>query len=74
LALNGASLTVAGIDRANCRFRVNLIPETLKRTNFGLLEEGDRVNVEVEHQTQVIVDTITRLMQEGILEQVKSIA
>ena len=72
LALNGASLTVAGIDRENHHFWVNLIPETLKRTNFGLLEEGDLVNVEVEHQTQVIVDTVTRLLEEGMLERVKS--
>ncbi len=74
LALNGASLTVAGIDRANSRFWINLIPETLKRTNFALLKEGDLVNVEVEHQTQVIVDTITRLMEEGMLEQINSSA
>lgn len=67
LALNGASLTVASIDRESNRFSVNLIPETLKRTNFSLLQKGDRVNVEIDHQTQVIVDTITNLVKEGIV-------
>jgi len=74
LALNGASLTVAGIDRSAQTFWVNLIPETLKRTNFGIMKVGDKVNVEVEHQTQVIVDTITNLMQEGMLDDIKSLA
>jgi riboflavin synthase len=72
LALNGASLTVAAIDREANQFSVNLIPETLRRTNFSLLKEGDKVNVEVDHQTQVIVDTVTNLVREGVIDQVRN--
>lgn len=72
LALNGASLTVASVDRTSARFSINLIPETLRRTNFSLLEVGETVNVEIDQQTQVIVDTVTNLLddrlKEGILE------
>jgi len=71
LALNGASLTVASIDRESNQFSVNLIPETLKRTNFSLLREGDKVNVEIDHQTQVIVDTVTNLVKEGIVDDIR---
>ncbi len=64
LALNGCSLTVADLDRESGEFSINLIPETLKRTNFALLEEGDEVNVEIDQQTQVIVETVERVMQD----------
>ena len=64
LAINGASLTVADLDRDATTFSINLIPETLKRTNFSLLEKGDEVNIEIESQTQVIVDTVERVMAE----------
>lgn len=64
LAINGASLTVAALDRKDSTFAVNLIPETLKRTNFGELQAGDHVNIEIESQTQVIVDTVERIMSE----------
>lgn len=68
LALNGCSLTVAAVDRAQRTFAVNLIPETLERTNFRLLEVGDEVNVEIDQQTQVIVDTVERVMAERFAE------
>lgn len=64
LALNGCSLTIAEIDRARATFSVNLIPETLARTNFLLLKAGDEVNVEIDQQTQVIVDTVERVLAE----------
>jgi riboflavin synthase len=64
LAVNGASLTVAKLDREANTFCINLIPETLKRTNFSLLKPGDEVNIEVESQTQVIVDTVERVLAE----------
>jgi len=66
LALNGASLTVSGVDKDSGQFSVSFIPETLQRTNFGLLEEGDRVNVEIDHQTQVIVDTVANLLEDKL--------
>ena len=64
LGVNGASLTVAKLDREASSFCINLIPETLKRTNFSLLNVGDEVNIEIESQTQVIVDTVERVLAE----------
>jgi len=64
LAVNGASLTIAALDRSTHTFAINLIPETLERTNFSLLSVGDPVNIEVESQTQVIVDTVERVLAE----------
>jgi len=64
LAVNGCSLTVAALDREKSEFAINLIPETLERTNFRLLDIGDEVNIEVESQTQVIVETVERIMAE----------
>ena len=64
LAVNGCSLTVAALDRDKAEFAINLIPETLERTNFQLLDVGDEVNIEVESQTQVIVETVERIMAE----------
>jgi riboflavin synthase len=44
IAVNGACLTVAEITPPLLGFDV--IPETLKRTNLGLLSAGDEVNIE----------------------------
>jgi len=44
LAVNGACLTVNMVD-ANS-FSVDVMPETLRRTNLGLLPPGSRVNLE----------------------------
>lgn len=41
---------------------VYLIPETLRATVFGGIAVGDRVNVEIETQTQAIVDTTERVV------------
>jgi riboflavin synthase len=65
LALNGASLTIAEV--AGDEFAVNLIPEPLRRTTYALLSEADMVNVEIEQQTQVIVDTVERVLAERLL-------
>jgi riboflavin synthase len=46
IAVDGVSLTVAGID--NQSFTVSLIPETLERTNLGHAEPGTKVNLEVD--------------------------
>lgn len=62
VGLDGASLTVAFMDRARGRCGVNLIPETLERTRFGWLEPGARVNVEVDAQTQAIVETVRGML------------
>ena len=64
LAVNGASLTVAALDRAKSQLAINLIPETLARTNLGALAPGDLVNIEVDAQTQAIVETVERVLAE----------
>ena len=64
LSVNGCSLTVAEVNRKAHQFSINLIPETLSRTNFRLLQVGDEVNVEVESQTQTIVETVERILDE----------
>ncbi len=46
IALNGTSLTVNDVKTDN--FSVNLIPHTKKITTWGLLNEGDMVNVEID--------------------------
>ena len=44
IAVNGVCLTVTNFDSSS--FSVDIMPETLKRTNLGLLHAGDRVNLE----------------------------
>lgn len=60
IGLNGCSLTVGEVE-AN-RFSVYLIPETRRATTFGTMHEGALVNLEIDPQTQVIVDTVERVM------------
>jgi riboflavin synthase len=44
ISVNGICLTVTSFDDKS--FSVELMPETLKRTNLGLLHPGDKVNLE----------------------------
>jgi len=44
LAINGACLTVNALDASS--FSVDVTPETLRRSNLGLLRSGSRVNLE----------------------------
>ncbi|GLR64198.1 riboflavin synthase [Marinospirillum insulare] len=60
IGLNGCSLTVGEVEE-NC-FSVYLIPETRRATTFGAMPEGTQVNLEIDPQTQVIVDTVERVM------------
>jgi riboflavin synthase len=46
VALDGVSLTVSELDDEG--FAVSLIPETLERTTLGSLEQGARLNLEVD--------------------------
>jgi riboflavin synthase len=62
IALDGASLTIVDVDRGQATFRVSFIPETLKRTTFGFKGTGERVNVEIDSRTQIIVDTVERVL------------
>ncbi len=44
ICVNGACLTVTALDGDT--FSVDVVPETLRRTNLGALHEGDPVNLE----------------------------
>ena len=46
VAVNGACLTVTGIDAASGTFAFDLLAETLRVTNLGDLKTGDPVNLE----------------------------
>ena len=60
IGIDGISLTVGEV-RAS-EFCVNLIPETLARTNLGWVKAGWRTNIEIDPQTQAIVDTVERVL------------
>lgn len=60
VGLNGCSLTI-GETKENT-FNVHLIPETLAVTTFGQLRVGELVNLEIDPQTQAIVDTVEKVL------------
>ncbi|MGC7561313.1 riboflavin synthase subunit alpha [Pasteurella sp. PK-2025] len=60
IAIDGISLTIG--DVKGQQFCVNLIPETLTRTLIGQRAQGDKVNIEIDPQTQAIVDTVERYL------------
>ena len=64
IALDGASLTIADLDRHAGTATVKLIPETLVRAGFGNRSVGDRINLEVDVRTQAVVDTVRELMRD----------
>jgi riboflavin synthase len=66
IGIDGISLTIGDVKQNE--FEVNLIPETLQRTNIGRRKIGDRVNIEIDPQTQAIVDTVTNLLPDLIRE------
>lgn len=63
VALDGASLTLVEVDPKGL-FTVHLIPETRRLTTLGFKKEGDLVNLELDAQTQSIVETVERLLKE----------
>jgi len=62
IGLDGASLTVVDADAKAGTFKVHFIPETLRITRFGSKQVGDHVNVEIDPQTQVMVETVERVL------------
>ncbi|UDW84456.1 riboflavin synthase subunit alpha [Pasteurella canis] len=60
IAIDGISLTIGEVKLQ--QFCVNLIPETLTRTLIGQRRVGDKVNIEIDPQTQAIVDTVERYL------------
>tara|TARA_B100000029_G_scaffold454571_1_gene481171 strand:- start:6693 stop:7298 length:606 start_codon:yes stop_codon:yes gene_type:complete len=61
IAVDGMSLTVGRVDDSG--FGLHIIPETLRVTTIGQKEVGQSVNIEVDSQTQAIVDTLSRKME-----------
>lgn len=69
IAVAGCSLTAAEVQRepgGSGWFEVWLIPETLRMTTFGDTVEGDPLNIEIERQTQVFVDTVRDAIDEQL--------
>ena len=69
VAVNGASLTVAEAGRESDGsgwFEVWLIPETLRMTTFSAKVVGAALNLEIDRQTQVIVDTVRAAVDEKL--------
>jgi riboflavin synthase len=62
IGIDGISLTIGEV--RNGEFCVNLIPETLARTTIASRTTGERVNIEIDPQTQAIVDTVERVLAE----------
>lgn len=60
IAVDGCSLTVG--ETWGDGFSVYLIPETIRVTVFAFKTQGDNVNIEIEAQTQAIVDTVERVV------------
>lgn len=72
ISLDGCSLTIAAIDKGKAQISVSYIPETLRVTSHGIKQVGDKVNFEIDRQTQAIVDTVKSLLQDNP-EWVKSL-
>ena len=46
ISINGVCLTVVSKDSNSNKVTFNVIGETVKRTNLGMIKKGDRVNIE----------------------------
>jgi riboflavin synthase len=69
VAVNGCSLTVAEAHKqadGSGWFEVWLIPETLRVTTFANKGEGAALNIEIERQTQVVVDTVRDVVEQRL--------
>ncbi|WP_032093888.1 riboflavin synthase [Necropsobacter rosorum] len=60
IAIDGISLTISEVNGQ--QFCVNLIPETIQRTLIAQRAVGEAVNIEIDPQTQAIVDTVERYL------------
>lgn len=56
ITLNGVSLTINTLEGRT--LGVCLIPETVKRTNLGLLKVGDTINVEPDYMARAVARAI----------------
>ena len=58
VSINGVSLTVNSIK--DDRFKVNIIPFTLKETNLGALVKGSEINIEIDLIARYLENIIKR--------------
>ena len=65
VSLNGCSLTVGDTERDG-QFSIHLIPETRELTTFGRVAVSDSLNLEIDSQTQAIVDTVERVLDQRL--------
>jgi riboflavin synthase len=65
IAVDGSSLTVEDVRKTRDvgSFALHLIPETLRLTNLGRKQRGDRVNIELDARTVAIVRTVERVLE-----------
>ncbi|KAI5719307.1 hypothetical protein M8J76_008337 [Diaphorina citri] len=63
VAIDGISLTIGKVFEDY--FYVHLIPETMEKTTMSKKAVGDALNIEVDSQTQVIVNTVERVLKEN---------
>ena len=63
IGLNGCSLTINRVDRANSEISIDLIPETLRLTTWKNAKVGDEVNYEIDQTTRTLVDTLENIYQ-----------
>src|ERR1051325_3789761 len=60
IAVDGSSLTVGRVGADS--FDISLIPETIRLTNLGTKQVGDRVNIELDARTVAVVQTVERVL------------
>ena len=65
VSLNGCSLTVGDTEQDG-QLSIHLIPETRELTTFGRVTVGDSLNLEIDSQTQAIVDTVERVLEQRL--------
>ncbi|MBW8191541.1 riboflavin synthase subunit alpha [Neiella marina] len=61
IAVDGISLTI-GEHVTDGRFTLHLIPETRAITTINLKPVGAKFNIEIDSQTQAVVDTVERVL------------
>lgn len=69
VAISGVSLTLNELhlpEGEDGYFVCHLIPETLARTKLSTLTQGAKVNLEISRHDQVLVDSLTRWLEEKV--------
>lgn len=69
IALDGSSLTVGDVDLEQTKFSVHLIPLTRELTNFDAKSIGSLVNIEIDLQTQILVEHINRILYAKMVDR-----